>query len=90
MSLGAWILGLVGPWAVKALTYIGVGVVSYAGIAAALSVAEDAVLAHVTGFPAAAYQVLALAGFLQAVNIWLAALALQAVILATPKLGLVK
>lgn len=87
MSWASFVATGVGVWAKKGVAALGVGVITYAGwsaIKAQLATAVGNALGSVGGN---AYQILALAGFVDAVGIWLGALTTAVSLLAIKRLG---
>lgn len=88
MSWAAFIGAGVGAWVKKALTAIGVGVISYVGWAAVKDQLSAAIQDALSGLAANVYAVMALAGFVDAIGIWLAAMTTAVTLLTINKLGL--
>lgn len=88
MSWAAFVGAGVGIWAKKALVGLGVGVISFAGLST-LKVQLDGMMAAQIGtLPADAYSIMAMAGVLDVVNIWLAAFAIVIVLSAGKRFGI--
>lgn len=88
MSWAAFIGAGVAGWARKALAGVGIGVVSLAGLTVLKDQVDSMVRAALGGLAADAYSVLALAGFIDVVNIWLAALTIVVTLAGGKRLGL--
>lgn len=73
MSWAAFVGAGVGIWAKRALVGLGVGVVSFAGLTALKGQLDSLMASQIGTIPADAYSILSLAGFIDVVNIWLAA-----------------
>jgi hypothetical protein len=87
MSLATFIAAGVGAWAKRALVSIGVGVVTYAGFSMLKGQLDAAMTTMWGGMPAAVYQLVALAGFVDAVGVWLGALTAAVSMLSLKQLG---
>lgn len=68
-GLGTWLLALATPLARQVLVALGIGVVTFTGVDAALGAALDAVRANLGAIEANVAAVLAMAGFFTAVSI---------------------
>lgn len=88
MSWATFVAAGIGPWAKKAATALGFGVVSYVGFDALQGQIAAAVNAQVSGLGADVYAILALAGFLTLVQIWLSAFSAVVALLTFKRLGL--
>lgn len=88
MSWAAFIGGSVGVWTKKAVASLGMGVIAYVGFTAAKGMIDDGIQAMLSGIPADAYQIIALAGFIDALGVWLGALTAAATFHAFGKIGM--
>lgn len=88
MSWANFIGAGVGVWARKAAAGLGLGVITYVGFEALRGQIDSAVSSMFSGLAADAYQIIALAGFVDAVGIWLGALSAAVGIMAAGKIGL--
>jgi len=89
-GLGTWLVSLSGPIIKKALTSIGVGVVSYAAVSAGLSGALNAAKAAWGGLGGEALSLIQLAGVNTAASIMAGALTARVALMALKKLEVVK
>lgn len=87
MSWKAFIAAGVGPWSKKVLASLGIGMVTYVGFAAIQGTIESAITDSLSGIGADAYQIIAMAGIVDALGIWIGALATVAAFHAVGKLG---
>lgn len=87
MSWASFISAGVGTWTVKGATALGLGLVTYAGFSAIKNAAASAVTGALGNLGGGAYQVLALAGFVDAVGIWLGALTTMVTLLSFKRFG---
>lgn len=87
MSWASFISAGIGVWAKKGVAALGVGVITYAGWEAIKGQVGTAVTNALGGIGGDVYQVLALAGFIDAVGIWLGALTTAVSLLAIKRLG---
>ena len=85
--LGAFLSSSIGALAKKALTAIGLGTITYAGLQAAFDAAQAQVVANYGAMPAAALQLSDLAGVGQAIGILLGALAARVGMVALSHIG---
>lgn len=86
MTLASFLLGIVGTLAGRVLLSLGIGWISYAGIAAAL----DSVRGQIEtawAAPSSVFDIMFLAGMGQAVGIVLAAFSIRAAFYGIAKLG---
>lgn len=88
MSWASFISGSIGAWAVKAVTSIGVGTVTYVGFSAAKNAISSTITASLGNLGGGAYQILALAGFVDSIGIWLGAMTAAVTLLSFKKLAL--
>jgi len=68
-GLGTWLMALIGPLARQVLLSLGVGVVTFVGLSAAVTAALGSAKASLAGLPADITQVLALGGVFTALSI---------------------
>lgn len=91
--MGSWsalLVALSGPLAKRVLAALGIGFLTMAGLSALQGQIAAAVSDGLAGVPASALQVLQLAGFVDAFNVWLAALATVAASAAIKRLGVLQ
>lgn len=74
MSWQSFISGSVSTWTKKGAASLGLGLISYVGFEAAKAQISGAISDLLTGIPSDAYQLFALAGFIDAIGVWLGAL----------------
>jgi hypothetical protein len=86
--IGPFLAGIAGPIVRRVLAALGFGLISYVGFQAIKDQVSAAITASLSGMPQAVYQVLALAGFVDAIGIWLGALTAAAAAMMIKKLGL--
>ena len=87
MSWATFVAAGIGPWAKKAASALGVGVISYIGFDALQAQVASAVNAQMSGLGSDVYAILALSGFLTVVQIWLSALSAAVALLTFKRLG---
>lgn len=87
MTWAAWILAAAWPVVVRVLIALGMGVVTYAGLRVAVSAALDAARGALSGLLGDVVQIMALAGFFQALGIIAGALMAVVALRAVKKLG---
>ena len=87
-SWGGFLAGAVGPLARKVLVHLGIGVVSYAAVKTVIGQLSAAVQNAMGGIGGDVYQLLALAGFIDAVSILLAAIATAVGVAFVSRLGM--
>lgn len=87
-SWGGFLAGAVGPLAKKALVSLGVGVISYAAAKAVIDQVSASITSSMAGIGGDVYQLLALAGFVDAVSICLAAVTTAAALAFGKRLGM--
>lgn len=87
IPLGAFLSGAVGSLAKRVLSSLGIGVISFAAVAAALNTALGYAQSAYTGLPQYAAAFLGLAGVGYGLGLVAAALTFRAAFLALPKLG---
>jgi Protein of unknown function (DUF2523). len=88
MSWAAFIGAGVAVWAKKVLISLGIGVVSYAGLTILKGQLEAYIFSAIAGIPADAYSIFAMAGMIDAINIWLSAFTVIVTMMAGKKLGM--
>lgn len=74
MGWGVFLLGLVGTLAKKVLVSLGFGVIVFTGVQALKSSMEAAIDAALGGMASDVYQLVALAGGIDIIGIWLGAI----------------
>lgn len=87
MSLASMITGNIGVWVIKGSTALGLGMVTYAGFSALKSQLDTAITGALGSLGSGAYQILALAGFIDAVGIALGAMTAAVTILSMKRFG---
>lgn len=80
----------IGAWARKAAASLGLGLVSYVGFLAIKSQIDQAVANMWGGMVGEVYQVVALAGFVDAVGVWLGALTTAVSLVSFKRLGAIQ
>lgn len=90
MSWATFIAAGVGPWVKRALGALGMGVISYVGFDAIKGQIATAVAGMWGGMAADVYAVVALAGFVDAVGIWLGAITAAVTLLTVRQLGMLQ
>lgn len=88
MTWAAFVGAGVAVWAKKVLVSLGVGVVSYAGLSALKAQIDTLIQTQVAGIPADAYSIFAMAGLIDAVNIWLSAFAIIVAMTVVKRFGI--
>lgn len=68
-TIAALLMSLVGPMARRVLLSLGIGVVSYVGVDAAVTAALDSVRSALSGLSGDALQIMALSGIFQGLGI---------------------
>lgn len=86
-SWGSFLASAAGPLVKKALTSIGVGVISYGAAKAVIDQVSASITASMNGVGSDVYQLLALAGFVDAVSIAVAAVTAAAALSFGKRLG---
>lgn len=74
-------------WVKKGAAALGVGAITYTGFALLKNQVSTAVAGSLGGLAGSVYQVVALAGFVDAVGIWLGALGVVVTLLSFKRLG---
>ncbi|MNH08219.1 hypothetical protein D3C79_676280 [compost metagenome] len=69
MPIAAWLLSIASPIAVRVLTQLGIGIVSYVGVEAAVNQLISLAQSQWMGLPAIALQFMAIGGFNTALGI---------------------
>lgn len=87
MNPAVWVLALVAPLVRRILIALGVGLISYGGLALLATQVRDQVLTNLSGLTGDAYQVVAMSGAFEAVGIMLGALAARAALMAVERFG---
>ena len=90
MTWGAFFAAAAGPLAKKVLAAIGIGAITYAGFDAIKSQLASAVATMWGGMPADVYAVVALAGFVDAVGVWMGAITTAVALLSFKRLGMLQ
>lgn len=86
-SWATFVASGVAGWVKKGAAALGLGVVSYVGWQAINAQIQSAVTGALSGLTGDVYQVVALAGFVDAVGIWLGAATSAVSLLAIKRLG---
>lgn len=87
MSWASFITGNIGAWTIKGGAAIGLGTVTYAGFTALKGQLDSAITGALGSLGGGAYQVVALAGFVDAVGIWLGAMTAAVTLLSFKRFG---
>lgn len=87
MNPAVWALALVAPLVKRILIALGVGLISYGGLALLATHVRDQVLGNLSGLTGEAYQVVAMSGAFEAVGIMLGGLAARAALMAVERFG---
>ena len=87
-SWGSFLGAAAGPLAKKVLTSLGVGVISYTAAKAVIDQVTASVTSSMNGIGSDVYQLLALAGFVDAVSIAIAAVTAAAALAFGKRLGM--
>lgn len=87
MSWATFIAGGVAGWVKRGAGALGVGVVTYTGFAALRDQVVQAVTGALGGLSGDVYQVIALAGFVDAVGVWMGAFGVVVTLLSFKRLG---
>ena len=88
-SWGTFFAGAVGPLARKVLVHLGIGVVSFAAVKTVIVQLSSAVQGAMGGLGNDVYALLAMAGFVDAVSIALAAVTTAVGVAFVSKLGVI-
>lgn len=83
-----WVTASLGAWVVKGATALGLGIMSYTGWNGIKAQLDGAVSGALASVPGSLYGVMALAGFVDAIGIWLGALTAVITLLAFKRLAL--
>lgn len=87
MNLGAFLSAAVGPLAKRVLQALGIGIISFAGLSAALNGVIDAVKSNWGGVTGQLLDLMQLAGFNTAIGIILGAMVAKLSFTLTERLG---
>jgi len=90
--VGSWsalLVALSGPLARRVLISLGIGFFVSLGLGGLQSQVAVAVGNGWSGLPSSSYQILAMAGVIDSVNVWLSALAVVAASAAVKRLGVI-
>lgn len=85
----AWLVAASASMARRMATSLGLGLVSYGGFLVIKGQIDAAVQSNLASIHASIYQVVALAGFVDAIGIWLGALTTMLTLLAVKRIGVV-
>ncbi len=69
MPIAAWLMSIASPIAVRVLTQLGIGIVSFVGVEAAVNQLISLAQSHWMGLPANVLQFMAIGGFNTALGI---------------------
>jgi len=83
----AWLLAIAGPLAIRVLSALGIGFVTYGGLTLVANQVRDQVLSGLSGLSGSAYQVIAMTGIFESIGIMLGALSARATLMAISKIG---
>jgi hypothetical protein len=83
-----WVTASLGAWVVKGAVALGFGVLTYAGWDGIKGQLDSAVSGALASVPGSLYGVLALAGFIDAIGIWLGAFTVVVTLLAFRRLAI--
>lgn len=89
MTWAAWLVGLAWPIVSRVLVALGFGFVTYVGLKVAVDAALDAARGSLGGLSSAVIEILALAGFYEALGILAGALVAVVAMRSVKKLGAV-
>lgn len=84
---GAFLAAISGALAKRILIAVGFSFVTYTGFQTLKSVVASAINVHLGAIPNSIYQVLALAGFVDSIGIWLGAFTVVVAFLSVKKLA---
>lgn len=84
---GTWLAVVAGPVVKKVLASLGVGVLTMVGLGAIKASIDSAVASAWSGVAGSTYQIISMAGFVDAVSYWLAAVTTVVAYLALGRLG---
>lgn len=87
MSWAAFVAGGVKGWVIKGASALGVGAITYTGFAVIKDQVSGVITSSLGSVAGSAYQVIALAGFVDAVGVWLGALSVAVTLLSFKRLG---
>jgi hypothetical protein len=87
MAWGAFISAGIGVWVKKALFSLGIGVITFVGFSALEAQIRAYVANAWSGLPSAAYQILALAGFVDMLGIAVASISAAVALLSLKRIG---
>lgn len=87
MGWGAFLVAIAGSVTKRVVVALGLGLVTYTGFEYMKGQIDDAIDAAFTGLPADTYQIIALAGFVDAIGVWLGALTVVATLVAFGKIA---
>lgn len=87
MSWSSFITGSVGVWTIKGASALGLGMITYAGFSYIKGQVATTITNALGSVGGGAYQIIALAGFVDAVGIWLGALTAAVTLLSYKRFG---
>lgn len=90
MSWATFISAGIGPWVKKGASSLGLGLITYAGFQAIKDQLAQAVATMWGGIPSDIYSVIALAGFVDAVGVWMGAITTAVALLSFKRLGVLQ
>lgn len=88
MTWAAFVGAGVAVWAKKVLVGLGVGIISFAGLTALRTQLDSLIRGQVGGLGADAYNIIAMAGLIDVMNIWLSAFAIVVTMVAGKRFGI--
>lgn len=86
-TIGAFLTAAAGPLAKRVLQALGIGIISYAGLAVAMNAVVDAVKSSWGGIVGPTLDIIQLAGFQHALGIVLGAMLAKLSFMVTERLG---
>lgn len=87
MPFAAFLMGLIGPLARQLLVSLGIGLVTFVGMDAAVGGALSAAKSSLSGLPAAVTSVMALAGFFTAFSVLAGAMVARVSLMTLKRFG---
>lgn len=89
MSWAGWLVAALGPSLKSFLASLGFGFLTYSAASAVASAISDHVNSAWSGIPSATYQLLAMAGVVEGISVWLSALTSVVAMMALKRLAVV-
>lgn len=87
-SWSDWLTAGIGTWVIKGVAALGLGVVTYKGWDFVKGQLDSAISGAVGSMGADVYKLVSLAGFIDAIGIWLGAMTAAVVLLSFKKLSM--